>query len=75
VSVRGGSALEPSASLRARRVFSEEFRAGAVRLVLEEGKSADAVARDLVLSESAAEASLPSSHCLFDQPLPVSALE
>ena len=30
---------------RARRAFGEEFRAGAVRLVLEEGKSAGAVAR------------------------------
>ena len=38
---------------RARRVFSEEFRAGAVRLVLDEGKSAGAVARDLDLTESA----------------------
>ncbi len=41
---------------RARRVFSEEFRAGAVRLVLEEGKSAGAVARDLDLTESALRA-------------------
>ncbi len=38
---------------RARQVFSEEFRAGAVRLVLDEGKSAAAVARDLDLTESA----------------------
>lgn len=38
---------------RARRKFSEEFRAGAVRLVLEEGKSAGEVARDLDLTESA----------------------
>lgn len=38
---------------RARRVFSEEFRAGAVRLVLDEGKSAGTVARDLDLTESA----------------------
>jgi len=41
---------------RARRVFSEDFRAGAVRLVLEEGKSAGAVARDLDLTESALRA-------------------
>jgi transposase len=34
-------------------VFSEEFKAGAVRLVLDEGKSAGAVARDLDLTESA----------------------
>lgn len=38
---------------RARRAFSEEFKAGAIRLVLEEGKSAGAVARDLDLTESA----------------------
>lgn len=38
---------------RTRRVFSDEFRAGAVRLVLDEGKSAGAVARDLDLTESA----------------------
>lgn len=38
---------------RTRRVFSEDFRAGAVRLVLDEGKSAGAVARDLDLTESA----------------------
>src|SRR2546428_3899434 len=36
-----------------RRVFSEEFGAGAVRLVLDEGKTAGAVARDLDLTESA----------------------
>jgi transposase len=38
---------------RARRVFREEFRTGAVRLVLGEGQSAGAVARDLDLTESA----------------------
>ena len=37
-------------------MFSEEFRAGAVRLVLEEGKSAGAVARDLDLTQSALRA-------------------
>ena len=37
---------------RARRSFSEEFRAGAVRLVLDEGKSVGAVARDLDLTAS-----------------------
>jgi transposase len=41
---------------RPRRVFSEEFRAGAVRLVLDEGKTAGAVARDLDLTESALRA-------------------
>jgi len=32
---------------RARRQFSDEFRAGAVRLVLDEGKTIGAVAREL----------------------------
>ena len=36
-----------------RRRFTEEFKAGAVRLVLEEGKSVGAVARELDLTESA----------------------
>jgi transposase len=39
-------------SKRTRRSFSEEFKAGAVRLVLEEGKSVGAAARDLDLTES-----------------------
>ena len=47
------SSMAKQSGRRARRVFSEEFRAGAVRLVLEEGKSAGAVARDLDLTESA----------------------
>lgn len=47
------SRMSNNGGCRARRVFSEEFRAGAVRLVLEEGKSAGAVARDLDLPESA----------------------
>ena len=38
---------------RSRRQFSDEFRAGAVRLVLEEGKTVGAVARELDLTESA----------------------
>ena len=38
---------------RTRRSFTDEFKAGAVRLVLEEGKSVGAAARDLDLSESA----------------------
>jgi transposase len=37
---------------RARRSFSAEFKASAVRLVLEEGKSVAAAARDLDLTES-----------------------
>ena len=38
---------------RQRRRFTEEFRAGAVRLVLDEGKTAGQVARELDLTESA----------------------
>jgi transposase len=37
---------------RARRRFTEEFRAGAVRLVLDEGKTIGAVARELDLTPS-----------------------
>jgi transposase len=38
---------------RPRRSFTDEFKASAVRLVLEEGKSIGAVARELDLTESA----------------------
>ncbi len=38
---------------RARRQFTDEFKAGAVRLVLDEGKSVSATARDLDLTETA----------------------
>ena len=41
------------AGRRARRQFSEEFRIGAVRLVLDEGKTVGAVARELDLTPSA----------------------
>ena len=37
---------------RPKRRFTDEFKAGAVRLVLDEGKSVAQVARDLDLSES-----------------------
>jgi transposase len=37
---------------RARRQFSEEFKEGAVRLVLDEGKTVGAVARELDLTGS-----------------------
>jgi transposase len=37
---------------RARRQFTDEFRAGAVRLVLDEGKTIAAVARELDLTAS-----------------------
>lgn len=38
---------------RARRQFTEEFKAGAVRLVLEEGRTVGAVARELDLTATA----------------------
>jgi len=38
---------------RPRRQFSDEFRIGAVRLVLDEGKTVGAVARELDLTPSA----------------------
>ncbi len=38
---------------RVRRQFSEEFKEGAVRLVLDEGKTVSAVARELDLTASA----------------------
>ncbi len=41
------------AGRRVRRQFTEEFKAGAVRLVIEEGKSVGAVARELDLTPSA----------------------
>jgi transposase len=37
---------------RVRRRFTEEFKLGAVRLVLDEGRQVAAVARDLDLTES-----------------------
>ena len=40
------------AGRRPRRQFSEEFRAGAVRLVVDEGKRVGAVARELDLTPS-----------------------
>ena len=40
-------------SRRPRRRFSEEFRAGAVRLVPDEGRTVGRVARELDLTESA----------------------
>lgn len=42
-----------SGGRRPRRRFSDEFKEGAVRLVLDEGKSVGAVARELDLTESA----------------------
>jgi transposase len=42
-----------SGGRRPRRQFSEEFKDGAVRLVLDEGRTVGAVARELDLTESA----------------------
>ena len=42
-----------TAGRRARRRFTSEFKAGAVRLVLEEGKTIGSVARELDLVPSA----------------------
>jgi transposase len=42
-----------STARRPRRQFSDEFRSGAVRLVLDEGKTVGAVARELDLTPSA----------------------
>ena len=49
--------MEPGKkSRRARRHFTEEFRAGAVRLVLDEGQTVGRVAGDLDLTASALRA-------------------
>jgi transposase len=42
----------PKTTRRQRRQFDDDFRAQAVRLVLDEGKSIPSVARDLDLTES-----------------------
>jgi transposase len=47
------SRMAKTAGRRARRRFTDEFKAGVVRLVLDEGKTAGAVARELDLTESA----------------------
>jgi transposase len=44
--------MEPERKLRKRRSFTDEFKAGAVRLVLDEGKSVTRVAKDLDLVAS-----------------------
>ena len=46
-------AHESPKTRRPRRQFTEEFRTQAVRLVLDEGRSVGAVARELDLTESA----------------------
>jgi transposase len=44
---------KPKKEMRPRRQFTDEFKAGAVRMVLDEGKSVMRVARDLDLTPSA----------------------
>src|SRR5438046_7139163 len=44
---------EPRKLRRTKRVFTPEFQQGAVRLVLDEGKTVAQVARDLDLTQSA----------------------
>lgn len=48
-----GRMVSSRSGRRTRRQFSEEFKAGAVRLVLDEGKTVGAVARELDLTASA----------------------
>jgi transposase len=45
--------MADTAKRRARRQFTEEFKTSAARLVLDEGKTVGAVARDLDLTETA----------------------
>ena len=45
--------MAETAKRRPRRQFTDEFKAGAVRLVLDEGKPVGAAARDLDLTETA----------------------
>jgi transposase-like protein len=53
---KGNTMSKPMADTpkrRARRQFTDEFKASAVRLVLDEGKTVSAAARDLDLTETA----------------------
>lgn len=50
------SRMTKSKGRRERRKFTEEFKAGAVRLVLDEGRTIGSVARDLDLTPSALSA-------------------
>jgi transposase len=45
--------MAETARRRVRRQFTDEFKASAVRLVLDEGKTVGGVARDLDLTETA----------------------
>ncbi len=46
-------AMADTPKRRARRQFTDEFKTSAVRLVLDEGKTVSAAARDLDLTETA----------------------
>src|SRR5687767_15930865 len=46
------SSMADSKPRRTRRSFTDDYKVGAVRLVLDEGKTVAAVARDLGLTES-----------------------
>src|SRR5947208_8821655 len=46
------STMSEKRAKRSRRSFTDDFKAGAVRLVLDEGKTVAAAARDLGLTES-----------------------
>ena len=46
------STMADTKAKRTRRSFTEDYKTGAVRLVLDEGKTVAAVARDLGLTES-----------------------
>ena len=50
------SKMETKAGRRQRRQFTDEFKAGAVALVLDQGKPIPEVARDLDLTESSLRA-------------------
>jgi transposase len=45
--------MADTAKRRARRQFTDDFKAGVVRLVLDDGKTVGAVARDMDLTETA----------------------
>jgi transposase len=47
-----GRMAKGTKSSRVRRSFTDEFKAGAVRLVLDEGKTVSQVGRDLDVSQS-----------------------
>ena len=52
-----GDTMSSTPKRRRRRQFTDDFKAGVVRLVLDEGKTVGAVARDMDLTETAGHAS------------------